>query len=319
VTLAPERGDTVSSQQSGPPPVPKSNLSLFPNGELPKRAASLLKHRDHPPAAEKEVVQSGAAPAYAEIDISSGSITPETAMLISPMLQPLSSGDSVVSRPGTALNNYPDPAAEIKSPIQVSSQELKSRSNSLAPDTASILSNPASTMSNEVIDVDFTQLIPTVAYTGSSLPLRYEDSGLRLRQARDEILSSRDRMQHLAWAEDVFRHSTTVENWIKRMEKGNCRVAPSSAITADLRFDARKIVDNLASDQYPKALVVKARWFGLEEHETQQLYLSALSRGQNRAAFYLGKIYESKKDIKTAYEYYRKGAYEQDSACSYVS
>jgi hypothetical protein len=339
VTLAPGRSDTVSSRSSAVPPLPpKPQIGLFPPTSAPpprpRRTSSLLElNFPKSPSSEKEVavepLPATAYYAHQEIrrphafDLPPSGPPPQH----SPPQHPFSTHVSPLIE-GQVKSSYPESIASASISIQASSQALPtSRSNSIGGgtghDTASLFSvgsGPASTISvAEVVEVDFATLIPHVAYTGSSLPARFEEVGMRLRQDRAEILSSRDSFAHLAWAEEVLRHASVTDTWAKKLERVHVRAVPGPGFVQDLRLDARKIVDNLASDQNPRAVLVKARWFGLDEHETQQMYLSALSRGQNRAAFYLGKIYEKKGDIKTAYEYYRKGAYEQDSACSYVS
>jgi TPR repeat protein len=134
---------------------------------------------------------------------------------------------------------------------------------------------------------------------------------------KNAIMAATDINQHLDWAEEILKLASTQTRLFKKLAKAGYK-SSNILVSQESIAEARGLVERWLQVGNSRALFLKARWFDLDEAATQELYLSALSKGYLRAAYYLGRRYELRKDNATAFEYYRKGAYGQDSACGYV-
>jgi hypothetical protein len=320
----PMRSDTQSSRSTTYTLTPRTpTMSLFPQQSSLKKSNSLLELMQPGISTEKEVL--------ATVDIHVDDMHYPLSQIQSPRFN--FANPRPPPRPPT-MDLPPLPVtASIESPsktreadhdsIAASSQALPSREGSFNFDSESIITSKSQPISlsseGEISQIDFISLVPVVSHTSSSLPPRVEEYVQRLLHDRDEIFNSPDLSLHISWAEDVLRYSRMVEVFLAKLKSVKGTASSTLSVPVELRNEASKIIEDLCNSQYARAMLIKARWFDMPEEEKLQLYLSALSRGQNRAAFYIGKIYEAKKDITAACEYYKKGVQEMDSACCYVS
>ncbi|KAF2672102.1 hypothetical protein BT63DRAFT_422605 [Microthyrium microscopicum] len=205
--------------------------------------------------------------------------------------------------------------------VTASSQALPAsvRADSTFNDTASIVSSlngTATIASSDLTLIDFEILIPKISSGHATVPVRPDELESRLVREKPAVMSTQDVSQHLDWAEDILRLASNVSKFNKRLRKVGYKSA-KPMINTETILDARNIIERHVQVGHARALFLKARWFELDEDATQELYLSALSKGYLRAAYHLGRKYEVRRENATAFEYYRKGGYGQDSPCGY--
>jgi hypothetical protein len=314
-------------------PASKPTMKLFPSIALRKTPTQLAKEEQIVGSTPEESVsadghlngQSSVSSMNQRYQNQSLQGSPQ-AQITSPILLKSNLSDISLNE-RKQRTKYTDSVYSDDTAAAASSQALPSRDTSalLVPTTRPSTSSPTIDSGNprsrsrgrNLQVVDFNVLIPRVMSSQMNLPLRPEDVEEQLRREKDAVLATQDSNAQLTWAENIMRQTYIMSKFKKRLAKaGYQQVLPSLAADG-LTLEAKNIIERNIRDGLPRALFLKARWFDLEDPAIQELYLSALSKGYLRAAYYLGKKYESRKDYSTAFEYYRKGAYAQDSACGY--
>jgi hypothetical protein len=161
---------------------------------------------------------------------------------------------------------------------------------------------------------------PVVEFPPILLPPTTAQESVILQKWQQEAMESGDAKKQLDWAEDAL-HFTCI-GFMYRERISKLQKNPTEASYSDrmLETDAKKVVENHLQQGNPKALFLKAAYFGLNMAQSNEIYLLSLARGYSRSAFYIGQVYEANKaTLSAALGYYNQGASAGDSACQYVS
>lgn len=178
-------------------------------------------------------------------------------------------------------------------------------------------------------DMDAPSFTPFPKVKGENIPPSDEEKEDILYHARPHVLHSDNVSMQVAWARDVLmwvevQAEAHAREW-RRQTRGRDRERPPTPRTEhDLRVDAVSIIEHLASQNYPEATFMRAKWqefgkFGQRENKRDAYlgYKEAARMGWGRAEYRIGMLYENSNDIDKALKHYNQGAVLKDSAANY--
>lgn len=188
----------------------------------------------------------------------------------------------------------------------------------------------------EPIDQPNFSRFPVLHNPPPNIPPTAEQKEQSLEFARLPVLGSNDPLNQLDWAQDALAF---VEEAIQNEERINNISASAvrlSRVQQLLKDDAMKVIQFLADQEHPRALVLKGIWleFGKFDHaidkrQAWQCYKAAVKNGAalhpsdpakkwgGRAQYRIGMQFENSKDIANALKHYQLGVDVGDSAACY--
>ena len=165
---------------------------------------------------------------------------------------------------------------------------------------------------------------PFPRITQDNVPPSFDEKGRILYNARQEVLRSNNVGAQLEWAIDALFWVEIAQDASARENKEQGARPQTPRMEHDMRNDALKIVEYLATQNHPQALFSRAKWlefgkFGYRQDKNEAFlgYMNAADRGWGRAEYRIGMIYENSNDIKNALQHYNRGLALQDSASAY--
>ncbi|EPE03382.1 chitin synthase activator [Ophiostoma piceae UAMH 11346] len=165
---------------------------------------------------------------------------------------------------------------------------------------------------------------PFPRITQDNVPPSDDEKERILFGARQDVLRSNNVSVQLEWALDVLFWVEIAQDAYARENKEQGTRPQTPRIEHELRNDALRIVEYLATQSHPQALFSRSKWlefgkFGYRQDKNEAFlgYMNAADRGWGRAEYRIGMIYENSNDVKNALQHYNRGLALQDSASSY--
>lgn len=188
----------------------------------------------------------------------------------------------------------------------------------------------------EPIDQPSFSPFPILRNPPPNVPPTPEQKEATLEAARLPVLASTDPLNQLDWAQDALSY---VEEAIQNEQRAS--IQPSAAVKLSriqqlLKDDAMKVILFLASQEHPRALVLKGIWlefgkfdYGIDKRQAWECYKLAVrntialhphdpaKKWGGRAQYRIGMQFENSKDIGSALKHYQMGVDTGDSAACY--
>jgi TPR repeat protein len=177
---------------------------------------------------------------------------------------------------------------------------------------------------------------PVLRNLPPNVPPTAEQKEASLEAARLPVLGSNDPLNQLDWAQDALAYVEEAVQNEQRMGNTASGIIRLSHVQQLLKDDAIKVIDFLAVQEHPRALVLKGIWlefgkfdFAIDKRQSWECYKTAVrnsislsvndpaKKWGGRAQYRIGMQFENSKDIVNALKHFQLGVDAGDSAACY--
>lgn len=177
---------------------------------------------------------------------------------------------------------------------------------------------------------------PVLRNPPPNVPPTPEQKEATLEAARLPVLGSNDPLNQLDWAQDALAYVEEAMQNEQRIKNISATAVKPSRVQHLLKDDATKVIEFLADQEHPRALVLKGIWleFGkfeyrIDKRQAWECYKTAVRNATalnlsdpakkwgGRAQYRIGMQFENSKDIGNALKHYQMGVDVGDSAACY--